>query len=173
MKYVSVRNQSILATVPLASLEALAADPNVRHIAPAARAITNVGALTSQGYISHKANQVVAMGPNGTGVKVGVLSDSVDALATLIATGDLPAGTTVVPGQDGIPGTSEGTAMMEIIHDLAPGAQLFFATAFAGPESFADNIRTLALRVRLRHHRRRRLVVRTRAYSRTDRLRKR
>lgn len=143
VKYVSVRNQSILATVPLASLEALAADPNVHHIAPAARAITNVGALTSQGYISHKANQVVAMGPNGTGVKVGVLSDSVDALAMLIGTGDLPPGTTVVPGQDGIPGTSEGTAMMEIVHDLAPGAQLFFATAFASPESMADNIRTL------------------------------
>ena len=35
VKYVSARNQSILATVPLASLEALAADPNVRHIAPA------------------------------------------------------------------------------------------------------------------------------------------
>ena len=33
--------------------------------------------------------------------------------------------------------------MMEIIHDLAPGAQLFFATAFNGSASFADNIRTL------------------------------
>ena len=143
VKYASARNQSILATIPLTSLEALAADPSVRHVAPAARAITNVGALTSQGYISHKANQVVAMGANGTGVKVGVLSDSVDALAMLIATGDLPAGTTVVPGQDGIPGSSEGTAMMEIVHDLAPGAQLFFATAFASPESMADNIRTL------------------------------
>ena len=143
VKYVSIRNQSILATVPLTSLEALAADPSVHHIAPAARAITNVGALTSQGYISHKANRVVAMGPNGTGVKVGVLSDSVDALATLIGTGDLPAGTTVVPGQSGNPGSSEGTAMMEIVHDLAPGAQLFFATAFTSPESMADNIRTL------------------------------
>jgi hypothetical protein len=143
VKYASTQNQSILAAVPLSSLEALAADPTVRRIAPAARVKTNVGALTSQGYISHKANQVVASGPNGTGVKVGVLSDSVDALATLIATGDLPAGTTVVPGQDGNPGSSEGTAMMEIIHDLAPGAQLFFATAFNGSDSFADNIRTL------------------------------
>ena len=33
--------------------------------------------------------------------------------------------------------------MMEIIHDLAPGAQLFFATAFTSDASFADNIRTL------------------------------
>jgi hypothetical protein len=140
----SVQDRSILATLPLNALESLAADPDVIHIAPAARAVTNIGALTSQGYISHKANQVISsLGVNGTGVKVGVLSDSVDALATLIATGDLPAGTTVVPGQSGNPGSSEGTAMMEIIHDLAPGAQLFFATAFNGITSFADNIRLL------------------------------
>ena len=140
--FASALDRSILANVPLTGLESLAANPDVLHIAPTARASTNVGALTSQGYISHKANQVVAMGRNGTGVKVGVLSDSVESLAALIATGDLPAGTTVVPGQSGT-GKSEGTAMMEIIHDLAPGAQLFFATAFNGVTSFADNIRTL------------------------------
>ena len=33
--------------------------------------------------------------------------------------------------------------MMEIVHDLAPGAQLFFATAVNGVASFANNIRTL------------------------------
>src|SRR5438105_8326340 len=143
VRFVSVRDQSIDATVPVAALETLAANSGVIHIAPAAQGRTNVGALTSQGYISHKANQVVAMGLNGTGVKVGVLSDSVDALAALIATGDLPAGTTVVPGQSGNPGHSEGTAMMEIIHDLAPGAQLFFATARTGTANFANNIRTL------------------------------
>jgi subtilisin-like proprotein convertase family protein len=33
--------------------------------------------------------------------------------------------------------------MMEIVHDVAPGAKIFFATAFNGPESFADNIRRL------------------------------
>jgi hypothetical protein len=141
--FVSVRDQSIAATVPLAALEALAANPDVRRIAPAPHVTTNVGALTSQGYISHKANQAFGMGYRGAGVKVGVLSDSVDALAAMIATGDLPAGTTVVPGQDGTPGSSEGTAMMEIVHDLAPDAQLFFATAFTSPDSFADNIRTL------------------------------
>src|SRR5262245_26547232 len=33
--------------------------------------------------------------------------------------------------------------MLEIIHDVDPGAQLFFATAFNGITSFAQNIRNL------------------------------
>ena len=33
---------------------------------------------------------------------------------------------------------------MEIIHDMAPGADIIFATAFRSEESFADNIRALA-----------------------------
>jgi len=139
----SARDRSIAATVPLAALETLAANPDVRRITPAPHVTTNVGALTSQGFISHRANQAVTMGYTGAGVKVGVLSDSAEAVASLIATGDLPVGTTVVAEIIGGPGSSEGTAMMEIIHDLAPGAQLFFATAFNGPASFADNIRTL------------------------------
>jgi hypothetical protein len=104
-----------------------------------------VGALTSQGYISHTANQVVAMGINGSGVKVGVLSDSASAarVAALMGTGDLGPGTTVLPGL-GSSGTDEGTAMMEIVQDLAPGAQIYFATANGGQAAMAANIASLA-----------------------------
>jgi len=143
VKYSSAKNKIILASVPLGALETLAINSDVSRIVPAARARTNVGGLTSQGYISHKANQVIASGRDGTGVRVGVLSDSVDALNALIASGDLPADTVVLPGQDGGAGSSEGTAMMEIVHDIAPGAKLYFATAFNGSTSFADNIRAL------------------------------
>jgi hypothetical protein len=142
IKYASPTSQAILATLPIHAVERLAANPEVSHISPAPIARTNVGALTSQAYISHKANLVVNAGIDGTGVRVGVLSDSADAMAALISSGDLPADTVIVPGQAGS-GESEGTAMMEIIHDLAPGAKLFFATAFNGEDSFADNIRTL------------------------------
>ena len=105
---------------------------------------TNAGAVTSAGDVAHNASAARNFfGVNGTGVKIGVLSDSVDFLDQSIATGNLPADVTVLPGQSGVPGFGEGTAMLEIVHDLAPGAKLFFATAFNGIESFADNIRAL------------------------------
>jgi hypothetical protein len=135
--------QTITANMPLAAIATIAANPNVFRISAAPRVTTNAGALTTQGYISHKAREAIAGGHNGTGVKVGVLSDSADSVAMLIASGDLPPDTVIVPGQSGDPGSSEGTAMMEIVHDMAPGAKLFFATAFTSPESMADNIRTL------------------------------
>ena len=78
--------------------------------------------------------------PNGSGIKIGVLSDGVTNLATSQATGDLGT-VTVLAGQGG--SGDEGTAMLEIIHDLAPGAQLFFATAGGGIANFAQNIRNL------------------------------
>ena len=33
--------------------------------------------------------------------------------------------------------------MLEIIHDIAPGAQLYFATALGGSANFTNNIRNL------------------------------
>src|SRR5207302_1131439 len=50
---------------------------------------------------------------------------------------------TVLRGQRG--SGDEGTAILEIVHDLAPGAQLYFATAFNGIASFAQNIRDLRI----------------------------
>jgi hypothetical protein len=125
----------------LSRVEAVAADGGVRHVRPALRPMIDK-INTSAGDVAHRANLARAgFGVDGTGVKVGVLSDSVEQLASLQASGDLPA-VTVLPGQAGS-GDSEGTAMLEIVHDLAPGAQLFFATAFNGEGSFAANIRKL------------------------------
>jgi subtilisin-like proprotein convertase family protein len=107
-------------------------------------AITNAGAANSEGGIAHGADRARKFyAADGTGVKVGVLSDSDDFKEESIASGDLPADTVTIPGQDGRPGSGEGTAMLQIVHDIAPGAKLFFATAFNSPESFAENIRAL------------------------------
>jgi subtilisin-like proprotein convertase family protein len=113
-------------------------------LAPATLGIDDRGSVTSQGVAAHRADQALhTFGATGAGIRIGVLSDSDDFKEQAIASGDLPADTVTVPGQDGRPGAGEGTAMMEIVHDIAPGAQVFFASAFNSPESFADNIRTL------------------------------
>jgi Subtilase family/Proprotein convertase P-domain len=105
--------------------------------------VTNAGSVTSQGDTAHRVAEARNFfGTIGLGVKIGVISDSVDFLERSIASGELPPDVTVLPGQGGS-GSGEGTALLEIIHDLAPGAKLFFATGFNGIESFADNIRAL------------------------------
>ena len=95
---------------------------------------------------------------DATGVKVGVLSDSYDTKTTGlnasddVTSGDLPGPgnpcgrTTPVQVADDSAGpqADEGRAMVQIVHDLAPGADLAFATAFTGQVSFANNIRDLA-----------------------------
>lgn len=86
-------------------------------------------------------------GFDGTGIKIGVLSDSYNNLGGAnndINSGDLPAeGVTVIQDLSS-GGSDEGRAMLQLIHDLAPGASLMFATAFNGQQSFADNIIALA-----------------------------
>jgi hypothetical protein len=96
---------------------------------------------------------------DGSGVKVGVLSDSYDTNAGAsthaaddVASADLPGvgnpcGRTepvqVVDDSAG-PQGDEGRAMLQIVHDIAPGASLAFATAFTGETNYANNIRALA-----------------------------
>jgi hypothetical protein len=102
--------------------------------------------------------QVIAEGYTGAGIKVGAQSDSYNALGTTypvhaaqdVASGDLP-GTgnpqgyttpvTVVSDYSG--GEDEGRAMLQIIHDCAPAAALYFATADTSEAGFASNITTL------------------------------
>jgi hypothetical protein len=104
---------------------------------PHSIAVVNV----SEGDKTHRAFDArAAFTIDGTGVKIGVISNGVASLATSQGTGDLGP-VTVLPGQAGT--GDEGTAMLEIVHDLAPGAQLFFATADPTQAQFAQNIRDL------------------------------
>ncbi|AMR28608.1 hypothetical protein A0257_16885 [Hymenobacter psoromatis] len=108
----------------------------------------HAGVVTSQGDVTLEAARTRATHPknlDGTGVRIGVLSDSFNALngaAADIAAGDLPAAGVKVLLDDGT--TDEGRAMCQIAHDLAPGSPLSFATANNGEGDFANQIIQLA-----------------------------
>jgi subtilisin-like proprotein convertase family protein len=100
----------------------------------------------SQGVAAHRVDTARAnLGITGLGQKICALSDSIDHLGLVQSSGDLPQGIEVLPGQSGLGrgSTGEGTAMLEIIHDIAPDARLGFATAFTGVAAFAQNVRDL------------------------------
>jgi len=85
-----------------------------------------------------------------------VLSDSYNTVASDakdasddISSGDLPGEVTVLEDYGDDPGegdlvSDEGRAMLQIVHDVAPGADLAFHTALGGQAHFAQGIRDLA-----------------------------
>ena len=84
---------------------------------------------------------------DGTGVRVGVMSNSYNALGTAAAdvtSGDLPAAGVTVVDEGSSTASDEGRAMAQIVHDVAPAAAISFATASEGMSDFANNILTLA-----------------------------
>lgn len=149
----------ITALVPLDLVETIAALTNVRmvqgFIEPGVSSLevqprTNTGSANSEGDIAHAAANVrAAYRVNGSGVKIGVISDSYNNLGGAysdINSGNLPAsGVTLVGSGDlASGGKDEGRAMLQLIHDLSPGAQLYFATGFNSEADMANNIRALA-----------------------------
>lgn len=118
---------------------------------------TWIGATTSQADVVMNADAARAnFGVNGSGIKIGVISDSFNALggqAGGVATGDLPGvgnpngflTPVSILNDDFAPNRiDEGRAMAELIHDLAPGAEILFHSAFNNlPEtSPGDSIAT-------------------------------
>ena len=138
--------------LPISSLDELAATPGLGAVTPAVSSQA-VGATTSQGDESMTTDGVKQfLGFNGAGQKVGILSDSYNDLGGAnsdVAGGDLPGvgnpNGFVTPVQvldDTAAGgnSDEGRAMLQIVHDVAPGAALAFHTAFTGQAAFAQGI---------------------------------
>jgi hypothetical protein len=132
--------------LPILALDALAALASLQFVRPA-YASTHVGLVTSQGDQAMRSDVACAdFGVNGAGVTVGVLSDSFNCLggaAADVANNDLSP-VAVLQDEPGCnSGTDEGRAMLQLVHDVAPGANLAFATAFTGQAGFANNILAL------------------------------
>lgn len=165
---VAYRNGVLSAYVPVNRLVALARSPGVLSISLSRRPIMNVGKTTSGGVPVIRSDLLNAQGIDGSGITVGVLSDSYDTAMTDldgnpltvraaddVASDDLPGvgnadnpNPVVVldeynPGPDDFPGFDEGRAMLQTVHDVAPKSKLAFATAVTGEVAFANNIRRL------------------------------
>ena len=114
----------------------------------AAIANSSVGAGGATAAQVQQALDESGLSVNGSGIKVGVLSDSFNDLggaAADEADGALPPGADIDVIKDlASGGTDEGRAMMQIIHDIAPGASLAFYTAFDSEQDFANGILALA-----------------------------
>jgi hypothetical protein len=125
--------------------------------------IDQLGIVTQPGNVGVRE----AFGTRGAGETIGVLSDSYDVATTIegsetaipthaaedIQSDNLTGPENNCSGQqmpvnvleDGPAGShDEGRAMLQIVHDIAPHANLAFATAFNGELSFAQNIERLA-----------------------------
>jgi hypothetical protein len=87
----------------------------------------HVNAFISEGVALHNADVAQSQGITGAGVTVGVISNGVASLAQSQALGELPAVTVLAAG-----GGDEGTAMLEIVNDMAPGAALVFNATGGG-----------------------------------------
>ncbi|MFN8128411.1 MAG: S8 family serine peptidase [Candidatus Nanopelagicales bacterium] len=158
--FVDEKLHTATLAVDPADLNAVAAaTPAVISIREIPRPLTNAvcpsGTFVSEGVTQLKAALARSQfSVDGTGVTVGVMSDSYDRLGgavTDVTNGELP-GTTNPCGHttpvgnlaEGPSGADEGRAMAQIVHDVAPGAKILFANAFSGEPAFAQSIRDLA-----------------------------
>jgi hypothetical protein len=134
--WLPVTQLSLLPSVP--GLRAAMADPRPEFLA------ANVSTMGAKSVGADLAQ--TQLGVDGTGVTIGVLSDSFNALngyANDVAKGVLPANVNVL-NDDPSPGnTDEGRAMLQVIHAVAPGASLDFASATGGQAAMAQRILNL------------------------------
>ncbi len=135
---ISRAHQLVTGWLPFDQIKTVAALPEIFHLRPVDRPLTQTGEVLTAGDAILGANAGrTTFNVSGAGQKVGVLSDGVNHLSAAQASQDLPASVQVLNHRVG---GEEGTALLEIIHDLAPGAALAFADNGLSAADFANNI---------------------------------
>ncbi len=158
-----VHATAVSGKAPVAALGDMANTSGLKFLRPTLAMARKRGgsSIVSQGDRSLRADLARReSGVNGKGIRIGVLSDSYDCApgafapgapftraAQDIANGDLPRDILVLKDLADSPSndcSDEGRAMMQLIHDVAPGSPQAFYTAFESQEDFAAGIRALA-----------------------------
>ena len=144
----------VQAWIPFDRIDDVAELPFVIRITPPSYGTPRTGGVTTEGDAILKADLLRALGIDGTGVRVGIISDGANNWTQSRASGDLPASGITLFGSctpEAFDGPScrggftcnEGTAMAEIIHDIAPGAQIAVAAVGTSLE-FITRVNDLA-----------------------------
>lgn len=126
--------------VSIDQIEQLNTLAGVQSITAPRYARTNRGSVTTQGDSVLLANQLRAQGHSGKGIRIGIISDGANDWSASRARGDLPSSGITRYGscskRSANPGQcisevscNEGTAMAEIIYDLAPDAKIAVSSA--------------------------------------------
>ena len=129
----SVRLALIQGWAHYSQFDSLADIAGVVGLSLPSYALPNTGSVNSEGDAALNVDDFrTQLGLDGTGTMVGVISNGIDHWAEVMPLGDLPTAIHLHPTQPG--SGDEGTAMLEIVHDLAPGADLAFAGASTNAE---------------------------------------
>ena len=155
-------NQSIIGQVPIANLLSLNNVDELDYARPFYPVNMDIGEATSEGdqaMLSDVAKDIFKVSNgrsiSGQGIKVGVLSNSYNTTGLaaddvykkdLPGSPDHPYNTNPVEVLKDLSfeSSDEGRAMMHIIHDVAPGADLAFHTGVLGAPDMAAGIKALA-----------------------------
>ncbi len=142
----------VQAWIPAAKLGDAAALTEVNRVSVPSYAFTRrsppVTALPRTGSVDTQGDQILgasefraSTGYTGQGMVVGVMSNGDSGVSTSQGTGDLPSNIWNDPNNTSwMSSGAEGTAMMEIVYDLAPGVKQL---GFAGPGDTAEYLTAL------------------------------
>ena len=125
--------RAIEADVPVDALAELGADPSVSYLQaplpPLPEAVTGEGVEFTGAAIAHES------GLTGAGVQVTIMDVGFAGYASSVAEGDLPAGLPTIDLCGDFNSTIHGTQVAEVVHEMAPDAQLSLACTDTGSDA--------------------------------------
>ncbi len=133
----------IQAWVPYTQIDAIADRSYVTKITFPDYCQAQAGRVMTEGDSVLKADRVRSMGCAGAGIKVGIISNGIDGIKASVASGDIPANYEAKSARsdNDLYDGSEGLAMMEIVHDIAPDSKL----AFSNPETSVEMLKAIQI----------------------------
>ncbi len=130
----------VQAWVPASALQQAVALPWVTAVTPPDYPFSNTvgfGSIVSEGVTLHKADAVQdPRGITGAGVTIGAMSDGVAHLSDSQTLGELPNSVQVLNAGSG----DEGTAILEILADMAPQASLVFSAVGGSLATYVNSL---------------------------------